>query len=120
MGEVIDIQKKIEQNIMLIQKERPKLDILAREKAVYAANYDKAIAVTIMKLNNGKALELDGETVKDPAKSIMEKIAKGICYQERLDMDVAEANYKSQVLKLDAVKAVLNGWQSVNRHLDIA
>ena len=118
MSDVILVQQKIQEKITLMERERPKLDTLAREKAVYAANYDKAIAITIMKLNAGKVMDIEGETIKDPAKSIMEKLAKGICYQERLDMDVAEANYKSQVQKLDCVKAELNGYQSINRHLD--
>ena len=120
MSDVILVQQKIQEKISLMERERPKLDTLAREKAIYAANYDKAIAITIMKLNAGKPIKLGDEVIESPAKSIMEKLAKGICYNERLDMDVAEANYKSQVQKLDCVKAELNGYQSMNRHLDTA
>ena len=115
---VIETQMKIQRCIDMIDIERPKLSDMAHTKAVKIAEYEKAIAVTIMKLNAGKPAELDGETIKDPAKSIMEKLAKGLCWQEKLASEVADSAYKSQVLKLDCVKAQLSGYQSVNRFLD--
>ena len=117
MLSMIDIANKILEKIKLMERERPKLDTLAREKAIKAAEYDKDIAICIMKMNAGKAMELEGETIKDPAKSMMEKLAKGLCWQQRMDADVAEANYKSQVQKLDCVKTEQYGYQGINKHL---
>ena len=56
------------------------------------------------------------ELIKLPA-TIIEKTAKGICWQARLDMEKADALYKSLISNIDSVQAELNGFQSINRHL---
>jgi len=48
----------------------------------------------------------------------MEKIAKGICYQEKLNMELAEAQYKNAIVGMSAIQAELNGFQSIYRHLE--
>lgn len=114
---VVETAKKIEQKIKLLEKGRSGLQELAASRAVKMAQYDCQLAVTIIKLRNGVAMKLQDETVKDPPATTTEKIAKGICWQERLDMEQADTEYKLAVKKLDCVQAELNGYQSINRFL---
>ena len=62
-------------------------------------------------------MDIEGEVIKDPPATALEKIAKGICYKEKLEMDKADAEYKSLITYIDIVESQLNGWQSINRYL---
>jgi hypothetical protein len=118
--ELIEIGQAIKKKIALLEKMRIEIRDRAEKKAIEAAAYDRAIAITIIRLRNGQIYELDGETIdgiKLPA-NLLEKIAKGICWKERLEADKAEAFYKSLISNIDSVQAELNGYQSINRHLD--
>ena len=115
--EVLEVAQRIEQKIKLLEKGRGRLQELAANRAVKMAQYDCQLAVTIIKLRNGEPMKLQDETIKDPPATTTEKIAKGICWQERLDMEQADTEYKLAVKKLDCVQAELNGYQSINRFL---
>ena len=108
MSDVIETQRKIQHMIDLINEERPKLSDMAHTKAVTAAEYDKSIAVCIMSMNAGKPMTLNGESISGPAKSIMDKLAKGICWKERMDADIADAAYRSHVIKLECCKTSIS------------
>lgn len=116
--ELHGVAKKIEEKIGLLERGRQELKTLAIEKATKAAQYECQLAVTLIKLKNGEAFELQGQTICKPPATIMEKIAKGICWQEKLEADQAEAEYKLTVKKMDSVQAELNGWQSIHKHWD--
>ncbi len=117
---VIDVSEKIQGKIAEIDKFRKVLRERAEKKAQTVAEYDKQIALILMGLRNGKSYELDGEKITDPPTTIMEKIAKGICWKEKLEMDTAEVLYKSVITNLDCVCSQLNGFQSINRYLEKA
>ena len=87
-----------------------------KSKAI--AEYDKVLATTIIKLKNGVAIEFEGQTIQDPGATITEKIAKGICWKERLELEQAEGEYKSLITNIETVKAELNGLQSINKNLE--
>ena len=89
---------------------------IRKSKAI--ANYDKALALTIVKLRNGVEMEFEGQKILNPPVTIMEKIAKGICWKERLELEEAEGEYKSLITNIETVKAELNGLQSINKHLE--
>ena len=55
--------------------------------------------------------------IKNPPTTIIEKVAKGICWKECLEKDLAETQYKVNLEKADIIKAQLNGYQSINRYL---
>lgn len=114
---VIEVQQDIQRCIDTIDQQRPKLDGLSKAKAQAVAEHKKAIAVCIMKMNAGKPMELEGEAIKDPAKSIMGKLAEGFCWQESMNAELATDAYKNHIVKLDCTKSQLNGFQSINRHL---
>ncbi len=87
-------------------------------KANAIANYDKTLAMTMIKLRNGVEMELDGQKVVDVQTTVLEKHAKGICWKERLELEQAEGEYKSLITNIETVKAELNGLQSIFRHLE--
>jgi hypothetical protein len=116
--ELMQISEQIVKKIKEIDTIRAELKKRGEDKALTASDYDRNIAMTLMGLENGKAYNIGDDVVQNPPKSIMEKLARGLCWQEKLEMDKAEANYKSVVSNLDAVKSQLNALQSLNRNLD--
>jgi len=116
--EVLEIAKQIKKLINLIDVLKSNIKDRGIEKAVASADYEKVIALTIIKLRNGKEFEFKGEIISDPPVTIIEKIAKGICYKEKLELEKAEAMYKSLITNLQATEAQLNAYQSLNKYLD--
>lgn len=87
-------------------------------KAKTIANYDKKIAATIIRLRNGVEMQLEGMQILNPPTTVLDKIARGICWKERLEMEEADALYKSLITNIETTKAELNGLQSINKHLE--
>jgi hypothetical protein len=116
--DVIKVSTEIEHKIAELEKGRQLLQGRAERKAQTIAHYDKRLSIVIIQLKNGVEFIMDEQAIKDPPATFTEKIARGICWQERLDMEQAEAEYKNAVVGMDALMAALNGWQSINRHLE--
>lgn len=87
-------------------------------KAENIAKYEKKVALTMISLKNGIEFELDGQKVSNPPTTTTEKIARGICWHEKLKAEESEALYKSLIVNIETIKAQLNGYQSINRHLE--
>ena len=115
--DVIETAKRMNHRINALESARNRLGELADLKAESIALYDKVMAVTIIKIKNGMEVELDGRHIINPPVTIMEKIARGICWEEKLAMEKAEAWYKVEVTSIAALTAELNGYQSINRYL---
>ena len=116
--EMIQVKDCIEKLIVEIGKTRREIEDKGKGKAVAISNYDRKLAVTLAELRNSETYNLAGKDYKVPPVTIMEKIAKGICSPERYDLELAESSYKAVISNLEALKAQLNGYQSVFRHLD--
>lgn len=116
--DVIKIAEKINNHINLLGIMRKEIRQRADDRANAIALYDKALAIAIIKLKNGEVFELDGNEIKNPIGSITEKIAKGICWKEKLNIEKGDGLYKSLISNIDSVKAELNGMQSIYRHLE--
>ncbi len=116
--ELVKISTLIEAKIKLLEAGRKELKTRAETKATTIAEYDKAIALTIIQLKNGMEVKWENEVIKNPLASITEKIARGVCYKEKLAMEQAEAFYKNAIVGLSCIQAEMNGLQSINRHLD--
>lgn len=116
--EITKVSTEIETQINEIRKSLGHLKERAEEKAKALAEYDKAMAKTIMKLKNGIEFEIDGITIQNPQATLIEKIARGICYQEKINMELSEAQYKNLIVGIDSLQAILNGLQSIFRHLE--
>lgn len=109
---------KIEEKIKLLEIGREKLLDSAKFKAETIGQYDKKLAIVLIKLKNGEQLSLDGNVIKDPPATLAVKIANGICWEECIQMELATAEYKVNISKMQAVEAELNGYQSANKWLD--
>lgn len=118
MGDLIDIAQQIYDCKEALDKMKPEIKSRAQKRASALAEYDKKIAITIMGLKNGKTFEMDNQRIVDPPVTVMEKLAKGLCYQEKLAMELADAEYKSLMSNIETTKAQLNGLQSINKHLE--
>ena len=110
MQELLKIADEIRMKVKLLEKGRSELQEKARNKANAIGNYDKVLAIAIIKHK---------DTGKYPA-TLIEKIAKGDCYKERAAAELAEAEYKLTITKMNAIQAELNGFQSIYKHLSIA
>jgi len=115
--EIVRVAAEIEKKIATLEKGRALLQERATNKANSIAEYEKALAKTLIKLRNGVAFDWDGEKIKDPPASYTERIAKGLCYKEKIAMDLAESEYKNAIEGLRCIESELNGWQSINRYL---
>ncbi|HDZ26359.1 hypothetical protein LCGC14_0398900 [marine sediment metagenome] len=116
--ELIKVADKIEHRINLLAKGREVIQERAENKARKIADYEKELALTLIKMKEGVEMELEGHSIKALPVSIMEKVAKGMCWKEKLDMEQADAEYRNAIAGMHALEAELNGWQSIFRHLE--
>ena len=118
--EITNIANLMRKKIDEMAEMRQQLEERSKRKAHAISLYDNKLALIIIKLKNGEQMKLDDIPVKKPPTTITEKIAKGICWKERLEQEEAEGLYKSLISNLEAIKAELNGLQSIFRHLEDA
>jgi len=115
---IIEIAKRIQDKILLLEKEREKIDDAGMEKASSASKYKKEVGIRLIKLNNGVVMGIDGNMTEKPPATLSPKIAEALCFQEQFDMDVAEHKYKAIIVKMQSIQAEVNALQSLNRHLE--
>ncbi len=116
--DAIQIARHIEGLIVAIGKCRREIEDKGKAKAKSISDYDRKLAITLATLRNSESYQIGDKTYKQPPVSIMEKIAKGICSDELYAREVAESGYKACISNLEALKAQLNGYQSIFRHLE--
>lgn len=87
----------------------------ARDEA--EARFNKKYAIVLIQLKNGVELEIDGQKIFNPPAASVKEIAKGICWQEKLELDKAESMLKIAFENLKATQSQLTAYQSVNKHL---
>lgn len=97
---------------------RMSLKVYAKAKAENIAEYEKSVAKTMICLKNGIEYELDGNKVINPPTTTTEKIARGICWQEKLKAEESESIYKSLIINIETIKAQLNGYQTIIKYMD--
>lgn len=117
--EITEISNEIKKRIDMLSKSRKILSERAENKALAVSNYDKALAVTIIDIKNKTSITFEGEEIsvnKLPA-NLLEKIAKGMCWKEKLEMEKAEGLYKAAVSGISSLESELNGYQSIFRYL---
>lgn len=106
-NDLIRNTRKIELIIKTIQEEGQKTKALIEAKAETARLYDKAIATVSAKcrLEGMPATLISAQAKGDASQLLSEKI-------------VAEESLKAHWHRIEYLKAQMNGFQSVNRHLD--
>jgi len=117
MLEVTETAEKIQDSINKLQLYSGKLKEVAQKRAVAISEYDKQVAKIIMTLKNGGEVEFEGEVITKPAATIMDKLTKGICWRERLEMEKADSAYKNCLTIIKVEQSVLQGYQSINKFL---
>ena len=115
--ETFELAQGIVDKIKELDQLGNKMPELAKNKTISESNYERSLAKTIVSLKNGGEHELEGEKVKNPPVTILEKIAKGICWQEKLQMDKDDQLYRICNSRIEITKSQLNAYQSLNRHL---
>ncbi len=107
MSEVLRIAKQIETVIDTIKAEGQRSESLIQAKAESMRVYDKTIAVTSATL---RASGMSVTLIKDQA--------KGDASQLLCEMVAAQETLRAHFARLEYLKAQLNGYQSINRHLE--
>jgi hypothetical protein len=116
--DLIKITEKMQSLITDLGSLRMSLRVFAKKKAESIAEYEKNVAKTIICLKNGIEYELDGHKVSNPPTTTAEKIARGICWKEKLIAEESEAMYKSLIINIETIKAQLNGYQTILKYID--
>jgi predicted translin family RNA/ssDNA-binding protein len=116
--ELIKIKDEIDKKIKELDKARSHLREKAEQKAVKIAKYRKKLAITIFKLQNNDIEEFEGNPIIKLSVTLIPMMARGICWQEKMEMEKAEAIYKAIITDIEAIKAQLNGYQSIFRYLE--
>jgi hypothetical protein len=116
--DLITVSNEIKKKIDELDKMRALIRERGEAKAQTISEYDKAIAKTIIQLRHGVEFNIGGYTVEPgvPA-TLIDKTARGICWQERLEMERAEALYKSVTTNITVTSAQLSALQSLFRFL---
>ena len=118
MDDAITLRQNIEAKIQQLEKQRLRLFKAAQFKAQKIAEYDKAISLTMLKLKNGVITEFEGEKIDGVTATTVEKIARGLCWNEALKKEEGESLYKSLLTNIDCIRAELNGLQSINKFFE--
>ena len=122
--DLLDIAAAIQRKIDHLEKARGKLKEYAENKARTMVEYEKQMTITIMSLRNGQSFQIKNgkDTIEIQGESVttLKDLAKGICHEYSLESSVSEARYKNCIVQIEAIKAELNGLQSIFRHLDVS
>jgi len=114
--ELMAVSRKIEDKIALLEQGRESLKDKVTVLVNASANYDKQLAITLLKLENKAIPEWEGQDCSKLAKSNMKKIAEGMCWKYKLDADTADKQYRLTLTRLECIKQELNGFQSINKY----
>ena len=93
--DIITINQQIQQRLKQISLIRAEIRIRGENKARTLSEYEKAIAVNIIKLKHGDIAEIDGVKISGDKlqANLLEKVVRGMCFQEKLAMEEAGALY---------------------------
>jgi hypothetical protein len=115
--EVLVVAKMIKEKISELEIERSYIRAMSEDKAKAISNHDRSIAIAVAKMRNGVPLSLDGEPIEKMPANLIPYVAKGLCWETCYQMELAENVYRGHLSNIEAIKAELNGLQSINRNL---
>lgn len=116
--DVITNADKIEKKIKELETFRNSILDASTAKAIAISDYDRELAKTILQLKNNKIDKWEDQDTKNLPATLILKVAAGINYRNSFKKEDADNGYKGLLSIIDAVKAELNGYQSINRHLE--
>ena len=113
---ITTLTELIENKMKQLGKGRAELSRRANEKATSLGEYEKKIGITTMQLRNGVTMNLEGIEIVNPPATSIDKIARGICYKEKITAELREAEYKNAIVGMSALQAELSALQSIFRY----
>jgi hypothetical protein len=123
MQDAITYAQKIEDMINEIEIIVDSLQEAGEIKAKGISDYDRKLAITVLKLKNGVIGTIedeDGTFISIPQNLSVrdrELIAKGLVYKAAYEKEAGEAGYKGLISTLEARRAQVNALQSINKVL---
>ena len=114
--ELIKVAQEIESKIKLLETGRKELKDRGLKKAETVAEYEKELGITMLKLRNGAIKTHEGYKCDDLPVTMIEKVAKSICWKSKLEMDKAEVEFKIATIGMQAIQNEMNGYQSIHRY----
>jgi len=103
----LEVATEITKCIKLLEAFLKQLDDLSAAKATTAADYDKAMADAARRMRGNELA------------TVIPTLAKGECSGYKLAMEQAKEKKADMITRLETIKAVLNGWQSIHKHFDV-
>lgn len=116
--EVLEVQRKILDLIQKLDIALGELRKRGEERAYSIAVYESKIAKVLIQLKNGVEFDMDGQKIQDPPNTIIEKLAKGLCSSEKVDMELCETRYKNCLEGIKAIQCEITAYQSINKYFD--
>ena len=114
--ELIKVSEKITQKIDLLEKGRHQLQVRAEAKALSTATYDRELAKSILMLkNNEEEIIWQGEKIKNIPVTILEKVAKGLCWKAKLEAEKNDLMYRNACIGMVALEQEISALQSIYR-----
>lgn len=118
-NDIFENAQKINNKITELEILRDALQGASERKARALSDYRKEKAILTLKLQNSAIKDFEGEEIKYPVRAtLIPIIVGGMAYKKAFDRYESESAYKALVTSIDAVRAELNGLQSINRHLE--
>lgn len=114
--DIISISDAIQKKISLLELGRKELQKRAELKAASSAEYDKVLGITLIRLKNNDIKEHEGFPVVDLPASILEKVAKSICWKGKLEAEKCEVMYRNATIGMNSIFNELSALQSLYKH----
>jgi len=109
----------------LIQAKNKELDdirkvLIERSNARDEAEkeYNKKYAVVLIQLKNKVEFEFEGIKIKEPPAASVKEIAKGICFNEKFNLDKAESMLKIAYKNIETCIAQQTANQSLLKYME--
>jgi len=117
--ELMVIAGKIKECVHLLEKARPMLHDAAMARAVAIAEYDRDVGVCAAKVELGEIVMVEDKAIQNPRAAMAKELVKGSVWKSKFALEKAEAHYKVVLMKIDSIKAMLMGLQSIYKRLDV-
>ena len=117
--DLIKIAEEIQSKNREIDSIRGVIKERGEQAAVAEAEYEKKLAVTLLKMRNDEEFIFEGVDIsqKNVPANILEKYARGVCWKEKLEKEKAAALFKSAQINMNAAVTQMTALQSLFRYL---
>ena len=110
--------RKIAELSDIIEELVDKLDVSATDKAQAKADHAKEKGLVLLRIKNKVLTEWEGLDLTKLTAGEREIVSEAICWEQVLEKDATDNLYKALITKIDARKAQMNGYQSINKVLN--